>query len=181
MTPFRIVGATNVLSSYVFGVERRVIEDDVTGEKFERDVVVHQGAVAIVATNTAGQVAMLRQYRSPVGGVHLEIPAGTCDVAGEDTLQTAQRELEEETGAVSSKWTKIAEFWNSPGWTNQKTVVFWAADCVVGAARPEGPEERTAELIWMDQYQVSELVDSPELLDGTATIGLAKWLRIIEA
>ena len=57
-----------------------------TATTFERDVVTHQGAVAILAINERGEIGMIRQYRTPFDRLCWEIPAGTLDVAGEDPL-----------------------------------------------------------------------------------------------
>jgi ADP-ribose pyrophosphatase len=86
----------------VFRVERRfVAHGDVT---FDRDIVVHPGAVAIVAVDERGRVAMIRQYRTAAEAWLLELPAGTCDVSSESLVQTAQRELREECGLVATQW-----------------------------------------------------------------------------
>jgi len=58
----------------------------------ERDVVLHPGAVAVLALDDADRILMIRQYRHPVGHLLWEIPAGLRDVAGEDPWVTAQRE-----------------------------------------------------------------------------------------
>jgi ADP-ribose pyrophosphatase len=63
------------------------------GELAERDVVIHPGAVAVLALDDAQQVLLIRQYRHPVGRLLWEIPAGLRDVAGEPPWATARREL----------------------------------------------------------------------------------------
>ena len=60
---FHVVGTTPLLTSYVFGVERRVVEHE--GTTFERDVVTHPGAVAMLAINDRGEIGLIRQYRTP--------------------------------------------------------------------------------------------------------------------
>ena len=77
---FRIVGTKRLLRSHVFGVEQRTVEhDDAT---FERDVVTHLGAVAILAINDRDEIGMIRQYRTPFDRFCWELPAGTLDVPG---------------------------------------------------------------------------------------------------
>ncbi|HEY1002771.1 MAG TPA: NUDIX hydrolase, partial [Streptosporangiaceae bacterium] len=68
------------------------------GELAERDVVIHPGAVAVLALDDAQQVLLIRQYRHPVGRLLWEVPAGLRDVAGELPWATARRELLEEAG-----------------------------------------------------------------------------------
>ncbi len=98
--PFRVVATEPLLASRVFRVERRTVSDG--GQTFTRDVVTHQGAVAILAINDRGEIGMLRQYRAPFDAEVLEIPAGTLDVEGEDPLGAAQRELREELGCEAA-------------------------------------------------------------------------------
>lgn len=174
MSDFHVVEAETILSSYVFSVDRRVVSGP-SGD-FVRDVVIHAGAVAVVAVDSEGRVALLSQYRASLDRINLEIPAGTCDIAGEDVLATAKRELLEEIGARSERWSKIAHFYNSPGWTNQETVVFLAEDCVIGEARPEGPEENFMTVKWLHADQIRDLISNNSPFDGTASIGLYAWL-----
>ena len=75
------------------------------GEPVVRDLVVHPGAVGVVALDDADRVLLIRQYRHPVGMYLFEPPAGLLDVAHEDALATARRELVEEAGVVASGGT----------------------------------------------------------------------------
>ena len=68
------------------------------GDISQRDVVVHPGAVGVVALDEADRVVMVHQYRHPVGGPLWELPAGILDVPGEPASSAAARELAEETG-----------------------------------------------------------------------------------
>ena len=67
----------------------------------DRDVVVHPGAVGVVALDADDQVVVLRQYRHPVAAHLWEIPAGLLDEPGESPWSTAQRELVEEAGLMA--------------------------------------------------------------------------------
>ncbi len=96
MTGFRRIGEETIYSGPVVTVANlRCVDPD--GGIFERDVVHHPGAVAVVPVDE-GQAHLVRQYRAPVDNELLEIPAGKRDVAGESVEVTAVRELEEEVG-----------------------------------------------------------------------------------
>ncbi|MCX6508356.1 MAG: NUDIX hydrolase [Actinobacteria bacterium] len=176
MSSFAIVARSTILQSFVFNVETRTIAG--LNETFTRDVVTHPGAVAIVAVNAKGEVALLSQYRAALDIDNLEIPAGTCDIGGEDTLTTAQRELSEEIGGSSTQWSLIARFYNSPGWTDQETCVYLAERCIFREASPDGPEESAMSLQWKSASEIRELLQAGGTLDGTATIGLYAWLAL---
>ena len=99
----------------------------------ERTVVSHPGAVAVLALDDAGRVLMIRQYRHPVGYQLWEIPAGLRDAAGEPPLETARRELFEETGYRAREWHVLIDYFTSPGFTDR------AAPDLPGPRRRAGP------------------------------------------
>ena len=97
-------------------------------ELAERDVVIHPGAVAVLALDDAHQVLLIRQYRHPVGQLLWEIPAGLRDVAGEPPWSTARRELLEEAGYRAREWRVLADYYSSPGFSTERLRVFLARD-----------------------------------------------------
>ena len=72
---------------------------------------------AVILALDAGQVLLVEQYRVPLGKVCLEMPAGLIgdETEGEDDLESARRELEEETGYRAAQWQNLGEFYSSPG------------------------------------------------------------------
>lgn len=171
---FAIVERENLLSSHVFAVERRTISHQ--GERFTRDIAVHGGAVAMVAVNDRDEVGVIRQYRATADRVLWEIPAGTIDPGDVDPLATAQRELLEEMGVRAARWQLIARVYVSPGWTDQVMHIFEARDLTVDERAPDGPEERAAQVVWLDRPRVRELLDADVINDATLTIGLRHFL-----
>lgn len=106
-----------------------------SGEQFTRDVVVHPGAVAIVAVDEADRVVVVHQYRHPVGLRLWEVPAGLLDVAGEEPAVAAARELAEETHLAAADWRVLADPFSSPGMTTEAIRVYLARGLTV----PDGP------------------------------------------
>ena len=76
------------------------------GTKKQREIVVHNGAVAMVAVDEKDNILLVRQYRTPAGKVLLEVPAGTIEI-GETPDETVPRELQEETGYIPQKTVKL--------------------------------------------------------------------------
>ncbi len=93
-----------------------------------RDVIRHPGAVAIVAFREPGEILLVRQYRHPVGREMWEPPAGLLDVAGEDPLAAAKRELHEEVDAVATTWHTLVDFFTSPGGSSEAIRIYLARD-----------------------------------------------------
>jgi 8-oxo-dGDP phosphatase len=92
----------------------------------ERTVVSHPGAVAVLVLDDASRVLMIRQYRHPVGYQLWEIPAGLRDAAGEPPLETARRELFEETGYRAREWHVLIDYFTSPGFTTERLRIYLA-------------------------------------------------------
>lgn len=92
----------------------------------DRDVVVHPGAVGVVALDSDDQVVVLRQYRHPVAAHLWEIPAGLLDEPGESPWSTARRELVEEAGLMASEWHTLVDLYSSPGMSSETIRVFLA-------------------------------------------------------
>ncbi len=171
---FSVESRETLLRSFVFSVERRLVKG--TNEEFTRDVVHHPGAVAMVAEDSLGRVALIRQYRATFDTELWEIPAGTME-EGSSPLENAQRELEEEIGVVAHTWRLIAHNAVSPGWTDQRMYIFYARDLTAVDRRPDGPEESSAEVIWLSKGEVADLLASSEFLDATARQGLSYFLE----
>jgi 8-oxo-dGDP phosphatase len=142
----------------------------------ERDVVVHPGAVAVVALDDAGQVLLIRQYRHPVGRLLWEIPAGLRDVAGEALSDTARRELLEEAGYRARDWRVLADYYSSPGFTTERLRIFLARDLelVPAGERDFVPEDEEAELVpaWLALDDAVRKVLAGELHNGATALGI---------
>ncbi|HEY3882852.1 MAG TPA: NUDIX hydrolase [Trebonia sp.] len=111
------------------------------GRCAERTVVSHMGAVGILALDADNQVLMIRQYRHPVARQLWEIPAGLRDVKGEALVDTARRELLEETGYAASEWHVLVDSYASPGITSERIRIFLAR----GLATAESDYQREGE------------------------------------
>lgn len=98
------------------------------GEIAERDVVEHPGAVMIVALDDAGCVLLVTQYRHPVRGNLVELPAGLLDQTGEDPYAAARRELYEEADLRADTWHTLLDLRISPGGMNEPGRVYLARD-----------------------------------------------------
>jgi ADP-ribose pyrophosphatase len=140
----------------------------------ERTVVTHPGAVAILALDDAQRVLMIRQYRHPVGRLLWEIPAGLRDTDGESPLQTAQRELLEETGYRASQWHTLLDYFSSPGYSTERIRIFLARG--VEQAADNGYERKQEEKYivadWVPLAAAVRLALSGKLHNGPAIVGV---------
>lgn len=95
------------------------------GKGAYREVLEHPGAAAILVINENQEVYLERQYRYPVNDVILEIPAGKLN-PHENPLLAATRELEEETGLIAKKITKLGELYPAIGYSNEIIHIYYA-------------------------------------------------------
>ena len=102
------------------------------GEGFRRLVVEHPGAAMVMAVDDEERVHVQSQYRHPVRQRLVELPAGLCDVPGEDPLEVARRELLEEAALEATEWTHLLSTWSSPGLTNERMFIYLARGLSAG-------------------------------------------------
>jgi ADP-ribose pyrophosphatase len=139
-----------------------------------RDVVVHPGAVGIIALNDADEVLLLQQYRHPVGRLLWEPPAGLCDEAGEPAVDTARRELYEEAHLEAGRWDVLVDYFSSPGLTDEAVRVFLARDVrpSTRAAHVGAHEEVDMPVRWVPLDAAVEAVLAGRLHNPVAIAGL---------
>ena len=128
------------------------------GRVSRRDVVRHHGAVAIVALTESGKIALVRQYRTALDRVTVEIPAGKLE-PGEDPLDCAKRELKEETGFVAGRIAYLTTIASSCGFSDELIHLYLATQLSFEGATPDEDEFLNVDLV-----DVQELVDA--VLDG---------------
>lgn len=141
------------------------------GSLHTREWVVHPGASAIVALDGEGRVLMERQWRYPMGREYLEIPAGKID-AGETPLQTAQRELLEETGMRAEHWEPLTVIHPAIGFSNEVIHIFLARGVSGSSDHAALDHGERIETLWMSQQELMDLVRSGRLPDVKTQIAL---------
>ena len=146
-----------------------------------RDLILHPGAVAVIALDDHDRVLLIRQYRHAVGEFLFEPPAGLLDVDGEPALRTAQRELVEEAGYVASTWHVLLDLFATPGGSTEAIRVFLARGLTpVEGGRPFTGEAEEAHLprVWVPLDEARDLVQSGAIGSLTAVSGIqAAWIE----
>jgi len=154
-----------------------VRSDDVliSDHSVTRDLVVHPGAVGIIALDEHDRLLLIRQYRHPVGSYLFEPPAGLLDTHKESALACARRELVEEAGLQAHVWHVLIDFLNSPGGTSETFRCFLARgleQVPEGRSHTGEAEEAHLPQAWVGLDEAVKLVLAGKIQNPTATNGI---------
>jgi len=144
------------------------------GMTHEREIIVHPGSVVVLPLVDPNRVCLIRNFRVAVGEALIELPAGTLE-PGEDPLQTAGRELAEETGYRAGKLEKLSEFYMSPGILCERMHLFLANELTPGQeGREPGEEIENLVVSWTEALRMAQC---GEIRDAKTLVGLLYYER----
>ena len=144
------------------------------GSTSVREVVGHPGAVAMVAHDERF-LYLVRQPREAVGeDALLELPAGKLDVPDEQPIDCAKRELAEEVGKAASQWRELKGFYTSPGFAEEKVIVYLATE--LEDADGESDEEERLEIVAWPLEDLDRAIE--ECRDAKSLIGLLMFREL---
>jgi len=173
-----VVSSEKVFDGKVWDVRRDEVQLE-DGQSVTREVLVHTGAVGVVALDEQDRLLLVRQYRHPVRHYLWEPPAGLLDVDGEDPLDAARRELAEEAHLRATDWHVLVDYFNSPGGSTEafRSYLARGLEAVPEDDRHVGDgEERDMPVAWVDLDEARDLVLGGQLHNPTAVTGiLAAW------
>jgi len=152
--------------------EDRIIEPG--GHECSREIVVHPGAVCVVARPTPEEVILIRQYRHAASRELVEIPAGTLH-PGEDPRDCAIRELEEEAGYLASNMVERGRFWTTPGFTTEFMYLYEAAGLTKTQIHPDDDEMIEVDIV--PRTKALQMIDDGQIQDAKSILGLLRVLK----
>ncbi|GAA4555258.1 NUDIX domain-containing protein [Pseudonocardia xishanensis] len=143
------------------------------GREATREILEHPGAVAVAAVDDQDRLMLILQYRHAVRRRLWEMPAGLLDHAGEDPVEAAARELEEEAGLRATEWSVLVDAVPSPGFSEESIRVYLAS----GLTRVDRPdlgddEESDLELRWVPLAEAVAMVLRGEIVNATTVAGV---------
>jgi ADP-ribose pyrophosphatase len=133
------------------------------GGESRREVVRHPGAVLLVPITSEGRVILVRQHRYPTGEVLLEVPAGTLE-RGENPVDCAHRELDEETGHRAGELVVLGEFFSAPGFCDELLRCYVARDLRPGDGLT-GDSDENLEIVELSAEEALAAIDSGDIRD----------------
>ncbi len=173
---FVLKETSTLFAGRVFTLFDEVYESP-TGERFDRQIVRNNGAVAVVALHEDHTITLIRQFRPALRERILEIPAGLLDKPGEAMADGAARELREEVGLVAGEMEVLGACAPAPGMTDERITIFLAQDLTFVGTEVDGPEEEDLEILRIPFAEALALAVSGEILDGKTQLGLLLTAR----
>ncbi|GAB6098992.1 NUDIX hydrolase [Halanaerocella petrolearia] len=146
------------------------------GNTSSREIVEHDGCVAIIPYQD-GKVTLVEQFRAATEELLLEVPAGKVEVK-EEVLESARRELEEETGYRAGSFKKLCQFYTSPGFSNELITLYLATDLTQYNQQTDADEFIALRDMTIDQ--VVEKLEAGEFKDAKTIIALQYLLQWLD-
>lgn len=145
------------------------------GATSKRELVFHNGAVGILAITPMNRIVLVRQYRKAIEKSILEIPAGKIEKHETSPIETASRELEEETYYQCERMEEVADFVTSPGFCNERMVLFQAH----GIKRVENPlprdEDEFLDIVELSLAEAKEHIRLGNICDAKTLYAILLW------
>jgi len=151
------------------------------GRYANRDYMAHIGAVGAVALDDDDRVVLVQQYRHPIGARLWELPAGLIDVAGENLVDAAARELAEEADLVAERWQLLVDVHPTPGSSNEVIRLFLARGL---SPVPEGErhervgEEAELVTVRVDLDEAVAMALRGEITNAACMVGVLATARL---
>ncbi len=142
------------------------------GSTASREFVLHPGAAAMVPIGADERILVERQFRYAMGEIYVEIPAGKLD-AGENSLQTARRELQEETGYTAKQWAHLTRIHPAIGFSNEVMDLYLARDLALTGRQLD--VEEFLEIEWVTLGWLMDELRSHRLPDVKTQLAV-HWL-----
>ena len=158
----------------IFDVEKHVVSLP-NGNTSVRELVYHNGAVAVLVIDESDNIVMVEQYRKAFESMSLEIPAGKLE-KGEEPMASAERELEEETGFKAGKLEKIMSLKSTVAFCDELIDVYLATELTPGKTHFDPGEN-----IRLERHSLEELVDkifACEIQDGKTVAGILAYAAL---
>src|SRR5512138_70076 len=164
----RIVKSRTIFEGKVVNlrVDTVMLDGDHT---YEREIIQHLGAVALVPLDEDGNVVLVRQHRAGAGRELLELPAGGLE-PGEEREECARRELQEEIGFYPETLEELGRFWVAASYSTEAITIYLATTLRPSHLQPDQDERITVVRMPFDEALRAALTN--QIMDSKTIIGL---------
>ena len=163
------INSENIYDGTLLHVKKDKVELP-NGDISYREWIKHPGASAVIPVTDNNEIILVRQYRYPIQALTMEIPAGKLDVAGEDPLECAKRELEEETGYSAQEYQFLTKLATTVGFSDEFIYIYAARGLKAGQQHTD--EDEFINVVTVPLAKAVEMVHSGEILDGKSVVAI---------
>ena len=163
------ISSENIYDGTLLHVKKDKVELP-NGDISYREWIKHPGASAVIPVTDNNEIILVRQYRYPIQALTMEIPAGKLDVAGEDPLECAKRELEEETGYSAQEYQFLTKLATTVGFYDEFIYIYAARGLKAGQQHTD--EDEFINVVTVPLAKAVEMVHSGEILDGKSVVAI---------
>jgi len=156
-------------------------EDDVELDKgvlTKRVYIKHPGAAAVLPFTKDRKLILTKQFRYPIRQISIEIPAGKKEHEYEDALECAKRELEEETGYISSSFLHLQKFYTCLGYSNEIIDIFIAHDCEVKKNPKSQDIDEHIDIFFVTIKEAYDMIERGEITDAKTIMAIHKYMLL---
>lgn len=171
--PWEVIGSRPILTLPICTIRSDRCVAPSTGEAHERLVIEAPDWINVVALTPERRVLLVRQWRFGVQRATVELPGGMVD-PGETPLEAAARELREETGFVSARWSALGAIEPNPAIQTNLCHSFLAQDCTqAGPLEPDATEE--LELLTATEQEVEAMLRDGRIAHALVAVAWMKY------
>lgn len=174
----KAISEQNIFQGRILDLAVRTIELP-NGKTATREIVKHQPASAVMAINKDKKMLLVKQWREPIEQLTLEIPAGLIDPTDASPLDAMKRELNEEGGYHADYWEKVAEFYSSPGFTNEKLYLFYCDTLTKLQDKRSLDADEFLTADWYSLDQLKHLLSEGKIVDAKTVYAIACWENML--
>jgi ADP-ribose pyrophosphatase len=172
----KVTKSKNIFQGKIFDLRQDQIEMP-NGNLSTFDILEHPGAVVIIPKDDDKNIWLVRQYRHAVGGMILELPAGTLET-NEEPIDCANREIQEEIGMRAKSMIDLGKIYNAPGYSTEIMQIFFAEN-LSASVLPMDEDE----IIEVEKYSINEIkqmIISGEIVDAKTIAGIFMLTNYLE-
>lgn len=174
--PRQLLESEKIFKGAVFDVERDSLREE-NGMEIIREVVRHPGGAGALPLFDDGRVALVKQYRHPARRELLEIPAGKIE-DGETPETCAAREVEQEIGFRAGRIEKLAEFYSTPGFCEEKLHVYLATHLTPSSQALDHDE--WVEVVYLPFAEAAQMAERGGIEDSKTIIALLLAVKRVQ-
>lgn len=172
------ISSKKIFSGRILDLEVRTIKLP-NGQTTTREVALHRPAAGVVAINQQKEMLLVEQWREPIKQLSLEIPAGLIDKTDASPLDAMKRELNEEGGYRADYWEKLAEFYTSPGFTNEKIYLFYADTLTKLTDKRDLDPDEFLTSHWYSLEELKKMLSSGQIQDAKTIYAISVWENML--